>query len=72
MDARSELPATTTTQYSYPDTYPTPAAGSPLGAATQALATLRRAWRFPVLGALIGLADVCGVLYRAYPDRRGA
>ena len=55
MDARSELPATTTTQYTYPDTYPAPAVGSPLGGATQVLATLRRAWRFPVLGALIGL-----------------
>jgi uncharacterized protein involved in exopolysaccharide biosynthesis len=53
MDGRSELPATTTTQYNY-RTHPTPAAGSPLGAATQALATLRRAWRFPVLAALIG------------------
>ncbi len=71
MDARNELPATTTTQYNYPETYSTPAAGSPLGAVTQALATLRRAWRFPVLGALIGLTvAVCYIalaptLYRS-------
>jgi succinoglycan biosynthesis transport protein ExoP len=55
MDARSELPATTTTQYAYADTYAVPPAGTPLGGVTQALATLRRAWCFPVLGALMGL-----------------
>jgi polysaccharide biosynthesis transport protein len=62
MDARSELPATTTPQYNYPDTYPTPAVGSPLGGLTQVLTTLRRAWRLPVLGASIGLTiAVCYV-----------
>jgi polysaccharide biosynthesis transport protein len=55
MDARSDLPATTTTPYAYADTYPTPAVGSPMGGVAQALATLRRGWRFPALGALIGL-----------------
>ena len=55
MDARSELPATTTAPDTYADPYPAPPVGSPLGGVTQVLATLRRAWRFPVLGALIGL-----------------
>jgi polysaccharide biosynthesis transport protein len=62
MDARSGLPATTTPQYAYQDTYPAPGVGSSLGGVTQVLATLRRAWRLPVLGALIGLTiAVCYV-----------
>lgn len=61
MDARSGLPATTS-QYNYQDTYPVPGAGGSLEGVAQILATLRRAWRLPVLGALIGLTiAVCYV-----------
>ena len=55
MDARnSELPART--QYTYP------AVDSPLVGATQILATFRREWRFPVLGALFGLTIALGYI----------
>ena len=55
MDARnSDLPAKV--QYTFP------AVESPMIGAAQVLATFRREWYFPVLGALVGLAIALGYL----------